>query len=191
MVEVGDYMTPGSPCALVIDEDPFLIVGQVPERDVDDLETGSAGEARLVSGQRVAGTIRFVAKSADPATRTFLVELEVPNPDGQLRDGITAELRVPTKTVVAHKITPAILALDDQGRIGVRIVVAERVRYVPVEIVSDGADGIWVSGLPASATVITVGQDYVADGEKVRAVAEDDPSVPLAIAPPPVTQALR
>jgi len=173
MADVGDYLAPGQPCAMVIDQDPFLVVGQASERDVGALATGDSGWAKLVTGERVEGKIRFVSKSADPATRTFRVELEIPNPKGTIRDGITAEMHVAGEEVTAHRVSPAILALDDQGRLGLRIVEAgNRVKFVSVTMVSDTPQGVWVAGLPATATVITVGQEYVTPGQEVQ-VTED------------------
>lgn len=172
MVDVGDYMNTGSPCAVLMAEDPFLVVGQVSERDVNSVKPGDKGVARLVTGETVEGTIRFVSKVADPATRTFRVELEVPNPGGTLRDGVTAEMRIAVREVRAHRVSPAILSLDDAGQIGVRIIEDGVVKFMPVGIVSDAADGVWISGLPETVTIITVGQDYVSNGQKVSVQAE-------------------
>jgi multidrug efflux system membrane fusion protein len=174
MVNVGDYLAPGQPCAMVIDQDPFLIVGQVSEKDVQKINIGDSGWASLITGERVNGKVRFIAKSADQATRTFRVELEVKNPDGKIRDGVTAEIHVNSATVEAHRISPAILSLDDKGTIGVRIVDAQKkVQFVPVKIVADGTDGVWVTGLPKTVTIITVGQEYVTNGQEVDATPED------------------
>jgi membrane fusion protein, multidrug efflux system len=173
MVDVGDYLAPGQVCALVVALDPFLVVGRVSEQDVHYIQIGNTGWAKLVTGERVEGKVRFVAKSSDNATRTFRVELEVPNPNGAMRDGITAEMHIAAATVEAHKISPAILTLDERGQLGVRIVDQnKRVRFVPVKIIGDGPDGVWVTGLPKQVTIITVGQDYVSEGEVVNAVPE-------------------
>jgi multidrug efflux system membrane fusion protein len=173
MVDVGDYLAPGQPCALVVALDPFLIIGRVSEKDVHFIQIGNSGWAKLVTGERVEGKVRFVAKSSDNATRTFRVELEVANPEGRLRDGITAEMHIAAATVDAHRITPAILALDDRGQLGVRIVDAQRrVRFVRVTIIGDGPDGVWVVGLPRTVTIITVGQEYVNEGQQVNIVVD-------------------
>lgn len=174
MVEVGDYMVPGTTCALIVDLHPVLVIGQVSENEVTLIKIGDRGWAQLITGERAEGHLRFVAQSADPATRTFRVELEVPNDANTIRDGVTAEIHITTRTVVAHRISPAILGLDDRGVVGVRIVEAgNRVRFVPVTIISDSADGMWVTGLPATVTVITVGQNYVVNGQVVNPVPED------------------
>jgi multidrug efflux system membrane fusion protein len=174
MVEVGDYMVPGTTCALVVDLHPMLVVGQVSENEVPLIKIGDLGWAKLVTGERAEGHLRFVAQSADPATRTFRVELEVPNDASTIRDGVTADIHVTTRTVTAHRISPAILALDDRGVVGVRIIEqGNRVRFMPVTIISDGPDGMWVMGLPPTVTIITVGQEYVTNGQIVNPIPED------------------
>lgn len=173
MVELGDYVKDAAAIALLIDEDPFLIVGQVSENEVGRLRLGSQGEAKLVTGEAVSGEVSFIATAADPATRTFRVELQVPNPDRALRDGVTAEVRFPTSSVPAHFISPALLTLNDAGTVGVRAVDAaddqghRKVRFFPVKLVDDKADGIWITGLPGEIEIISVGQEYVREGELV------------------------
>lgn len=169
-VDVGDYMRVGDKCALLIAPEPFLAVGQVSERDVSDLAVGDPASATLVTGETVNGHIRFVASRADDTTRTFRVEVELPNPSGLLRVGVSADIHIPIKKVKAQKISPGILVLDDDGVVGVRAVENGIVHFLPVQIVSDGPDGMWVSGLPDHLSVITVGQSYVTDGERVKAV---------------------
>lgn len=174
MVEVGDYLSPGQPCAMVIDQDPFLVVGQVSEKNVGQLHIGDKGWAKLITGERVEGTVRFISKSSDPSTRTFRLELEVANKDGALRDGITADIHVSAASVEAHKISPAILGLDERGVVGVRTIDEKKhVKFMPVTIVADGPDGVWVAGLPKTVTIITVGQEYVVNGQEVTVTPED------------------
>ncbi len=171
--EIGMLLNVGDVCAEVVAHDPMLVVAQVSERDVGKLKPGMPGRARLVTGQTVDGTLSYIAPSADPATRTFRIELSVPNPDGELRDGVTAELFIDTETTLAHRFSPAILALDDSGVIGVRTIVdGNKVAFVPVHILGSEDGKVWVSGLPDSVTIITVGQNYVSDGETVEPVFE-------------------
>jgi len=173
-VDTGDYMRAGDRCALLIAPEPFLAVGQVSEREVGEMKVGGPASAVLVTGETVDGKIRFVANRADDTTRTFRVEVELPNPDGKLRDGVSADIRIPVKELKAVKISPGILVLDDNGAVGVRAVESGTVHFHPVEIVSDGPDGMWVSGLAGGMMVITVGQLYVSDGERVIVVPQGD-----------------
>jgi multidrug efflux system membrane fusion protein len=171
-VNVGDYMRVGDKCALLIAPEPFLATATLNEQEVGSVTVGDPATVTLVTGQTVTGKVRFVADKADPATRSFRVDVELPNPDAKLRDGVSADIRIPVKRVMAQKISPAILVLDDNGTIGVRTVKDGKVAFVPVRVISDGPAGMWISGLPDRVTVITVGQEFVSDGEKVETVAD-------------------
>ena len=172
VAELGAYLKVGEVIAQLVDEDPYLVIGQVSEIDVARLALDADGEARLVGGEPVHGRIRFIAATADPETRTFRVELEVANRERRLRDGVTAELRLPVGTIRAHVVSPAVLTLDDEGRIGVRAVGTDsRVRFYPVKILADDNDGVWLAGLPEVVDVIVVGQEFVRHGDRVEAVA--------------------
>src|SRR5690606_9954600 len=149
MVEVGDYVGIGDPVARVADNDPLIAVGELSEREIGTLEIGSAGRAQLVDGQIAEGTIRYISPVADASTRTFRIELAIPNPDGALPAGMTAQLRLPAAEVEAHFLSPALLTLDDDGDVGVKVVDEKnKVRFHEVRIVQSASDGIWVTGLP-------------------------------------------
>jgi multidrug efflux system membrane fusion protein len=170
-VNVGDYMRAGDKCELLIAPQPFLAVGTVSEEEVGQIEIGDPATAVLVTGETVQGKVRFVADRADPSTRTFRVEVELPNPDAKLRDGVSADVHIPVRQVKAQHISPGILVLDDSGKVGVRAVVNSVVQFMPVQILSDGPDGMWVAGLPERVNVITVGQEFVSNGQHVNAIA--------------------
>jgi multidrug efflux system membrane fusion protein len=171
-VDVGDYMRPGDKCEMVYAPEPFLAVGAVSEHDVGQITVGDAASATLVTGQTVSGKVRFVADRADATTRTFRVEVELPNADNSLRDGVSADIHIPVKHVAAVHISPGILVLNDGGTVGVRVVQNGIVQFMPIQIVSDGPDGMWIAGLPEHVNVITVGQEFVTDGEKVKTVID-------------------
>ena len=169
--ELGAYLKAGDPVATIVDGDPLLIVVQVTELEVGALKVGDPGRATLVTGETVEGSIRFIAAAAEPETRTFRVELEVPNPNFTLRDGVTAELRLPVQSVPAHRLSPAALTLDEAGAVGVRTVGPDSVvSFVPVQVIAQAEDGVWLVGLPQEADVIVVGQEFVRAGDRVRAV---------------------
>lgn len=167
-VNVGDLMKNGDKCALLIAPEPFLAIGQVSEHDVASIRPGDPATATLVTGQTVPGRVRFIANSADPTTRTFSLEVELPNPDAKLRDGVSADIRIPVRNVEAMKISSGILVLSDSGVVGVRTVEKGIVHFRPVQIVSDNPDGMWVTGLADGIDVITVGQEFVSEGARVK-----------------------
>lgn len=166
--ELGALMQQGTACATVMELDPIKLVGFVAEADIDRVTVGAMAGARLVSGLQVTGQVTFVGRSADPLTRTFRVEVTVANADGALRDGQTAEMLIAAEGTSAHRLPASALTLDDTGRLGLRIVDSDRTaRFVPVTVLRDTPQGIWLTGLPERATVIVVGQEYVTDGTAV------------------------
>ena len=174
-VEIGDYVEEGAAVATVVDQDPYLVIGYVSEQDVGKLALDNRGTATLITGETLSGHIRYIASMAEPQTRTFRIELEVPNSNESLRDGITAELRIGVETVAAHFVSPAVLTLDDDGVIGVRLVdEGDRVVFHRAEIVGDSEGGVWLASLPETVRLITVGQEFVRDGDVVEASPEED-----------------
>ena len=167
----GELVTVGSVCAVLIAPDPVFIVGAVTERDVGRLRAGMDGTAQLVTGEKVSGAIRFVGGAAEPSTRTFRIEMEVSNPDGRLRDGVTATMRIPLKGEAAHRLPHSALTLNDAGQLGVRIIEqGDTAQFRPVKVLTDERGGVWVGGLPRDITVIVAGQDFVTDGQRVGPV---------------------
>lgn len=169
--EIGSLLQPGTLCATVIDLDPMKIVGYLPQTAVDSVRLGAEATARLASGREVAGTVRFLARSADPSTRTFRVEIETPNPGGEIRDGQSADIRIRVDGTAAHLIPGSALTLDDTGTMGLRLVDGtDIVRFVPVRLLRDTPQGVLVTGLPDQARIIVTGQEFVTDGVRVTPV---------------------
>lgn len=174
LVEVGDFAEMGDPIMKVLDLDPVLAVGNISERNLARVRVGAAAAVRLITGQTIDGHIRYIASEADPATRTFRIEVEIANPVAAIADGITAEVRLPAEQIFAYRISPAILTLADDGEVGVKILGPDNtVDFKPVQIIDDEPDGLWVSGLPEQVTFITVGQEFVTKGQTVQPVDEE------------------
>ena len=168
-VEKGDFVKIGDNIAKIVDLDPILAVGFISEKDIDAIKIGGRGHIKLTNGRTANGTVRFIGSVADSATRSFRVELQIPNSDYKIRSGLTGELTLLLKPIQAHVISPAVITLADDGRIGVRIVDDNNiVRFVKIKILSDSAEGLWVSGLKDGQRLITVGHEYVKAGQLVR-----------------------
>ncbi len=182
LVEIGDYVKTGDPVAIFVDDHKIVISANISEFDADQVAIGNPGSARLAAGQIVEGLIRYVAPVADESTRTFRVELEVDNTEGTYRGGISAELIIPTETVYAHKISPSVLTLDDEGNLGIKTVDdAGRVTFHYADIAMSSSDGVWITGLPHSASIITVGHGFVNVGAYVDAIPEVEIDTAVAI----------
>ncbi|MCB1387810.1 MAG: efflux RND transporter periplasmic adaptor subunit [Rhodobacteraceae bacterium] len=167
--ETGSLMAAGGLCATVIQLDPMLIVGYAAEAQIDRLAVGAMAGAQLSNGSRVMGQVTFLAHAADAATRTFRVEVTVPNPDLAIRDGMSADMLVAATATRGHLVPGSALTINDEGVLGLRLVDAEsRTYFQPVTVLRDAPQGFWVAGLPPEADVIVVGQEYVTDGIPVR-----------------------
>ncbi|MEL7491713.1 MAG: efflux RND transporter periplasmic adaptor subunit [Pseudomonadota bacterium] len=182
MIEVGDFMGVGEPCGVVIQRSPYLVSGSVSERDVSKVAIGDAGVARLSTGEVIEGKVRFVASAANPATRTFKVELEIPNEGGALKDGVTADFQVFAARRDAHLVPRSSLLLDDTGRISVRTVNGDdRVETFPVSILGEEDEGVWINGLEGRLALITRGQDFVSAGQQVKTVEQTEQTSEAAL----------
>lgn len=171
--ELGSLMQPGAVCATIIQLDPIKLVGFVPEAQVDRVRVGATAGAELASGQRVQGEVTFLSRSADERTRTFRVEITVPNTELLIRDGQTANILIQTEGLPAHLLPSSSLTLNDAGILGVRLVVDGVVEFAPVQLIRDTARGVYLSGLPETADVIVVGQEFVTAGVAVETTLEE------------------
>ncbi len=173
--ELGSFLQKGTLCATLIALDPIKMVAFAPEKSVDKLHVGAPVKGRLITGQSVTGEISFVSRSADRDTRTYLIEAETANEDLSIRDGMTVEIDVSLEGEPAHLLPQTALTLDNEGVLGVRINDDGIAKFIPVEILRDAPDGVWIAGLPDAADVIIVGQEFVIDGQKLN-VSYIDPT---------------
>lgn len=168
-VELGSYLKDDTLVGTLIDLDPVHIVAFISEQDIGDVAKGSKASAILPNGHEITGDISYVAKTAEDQTRTFRIEIDVPNPDLKIVEGLTAKINIPTSQKSAHKISSAILTLIDDGTVGLKAVDNEnKVVFYPVDIISTEGNLTWVAGLPERAHVVVVGQDFVIEGQTVE-----------------------
>jgi multidrug efflux system membrane fusion protein len=171
--EVGGaaFSMAGREIATLVALDPMLAVVEVSERRLAGMKVGSVGSVKLVTGESMNGNIRFVAKTATKGTRTYRVEVELPNPDGAIPDGITAEVSIPVAAVQAARVPRSALTIASNGDIGVRAVGENGiVAFHRVSIAEDEQTYMWITGVPDGARVIVAGQDFVREGQVVEAV---------------------
>ncbi len=169
LASVGSMAGPSAPCATIVQLDPMLFKTQVPEARMQYARVGLPATVTTITGKSVEGKVSYLSSVADDATRSFAAEIEIPNADGAVLDGITAQAVVNVGTAPAHLLPQSVLTLDDEGVLGIRAVENSKVAFYPVTIVMDTRDGVWVTGLPASVDIITVGQEFVIPGQTVDA----------------------
>lgn len=170
-VELGSHVERGDPVALLVDESVLKAVGRVSQQAAGDLKLGQTVTLKLLDGGEAEGKVTYISRLGDSQTHSFKIEAEVPNPDDQLNAGVSAQLSIGVGQQKAHFLSPAVLSLSDKGQVGVKSVDEQgKVAFYPISLVRTEADGVWVSGLPDEATIITQGQGFVNAGESVTPV---------------------
>jgi multidrug efflux system membrane fusion protein len=95
---------------------------------------------------------------------------------------MTAELMIPAETIYAQRISPSLLTLDEEGNLGVKTVSESgKVEFHIADVAMSSSEGVWIAGLPYSATIITVGQGFVNEGAIVDAIPEQEIDTAVAI----------
>ncbi|MBS3805530.1 MAG: efflux RND transporter periplasmic adaptor subunit [Oleiphilaceae bacterium] len=167
-VEEGDFLSRGTPVATVVDLNPIRVKGFLSERYLNRIEVGSRAEVRLINGSVHEGEVTFIGRVASAATRTFPLEVVIDNTDGAIIEGLTAEITLFADELSAHRLPSSMLTLNDNGTLGVKGVSGEnRVVFYPAAVVRDTPEGVWLTGLPESARLIVVGQEFVGTGQRV------------------------
>ncbi len=170
-MQVGQAVQIGSAIATIVDPDPMLAVGAVTEARRAKIAIGQTAMVRFINGPVVPAKVSFVGLSAEKATRTYPVQAVMTNANGAIPDGVSCEMTVTLAPVMAVGVPRSGLVFSDDGRLGVRLATPEdKALFQPVTIVDDAVDTVWVSGLPATVRIITVGQDFVRDGDPIIAV---------------------
>lgn len=172
--ETGTFMADGTNCAEIIDLDPITVEAFASETEVGQIELGQAAAVTLVGGAVAEGEVSFISRMGDEQTRTFAVEVTIPNPDHRIRAGMTAEIAILLPPEHAHRVPQTALTLDDEGRLGVRVAEEGRARFYPVRLRRETPDGAWIDGLPERADIIVIGQEFVRDGSRIAAVPISD-----------------
>lgn len=169
-IEEGSYVSFGTKIYQLSKLDPISTRSFVTERQVKILEVGQKSQVTTIGGQIFEGVVRYVSKVADEKTNTYRVEVGIDNTDLELLSGMSVKVVVPTKSGQFTKISPALLSLDEEGNVGIKVVESGVVKFIPVDFSKSESDGIWITGLPESSRIITLGQGFVRDGDKVDAV---------------------
>jgi multidrug efflux system membrane fusion protein len=173
-VQRGSAILAGAEVATLINLDPLLAVGEVSERDLKFLKIGNEADIRLVDGTVVKGTLRYISRDASSATRTFRIEVAIPNEDKSLPAGMTAEMTLLAEATDSVVLPRSVVTLSANGDLGIRAVDKDnKVVFFPIDLVDDMANGLVLAGIPADARVIVAGQDLVTEGDEVKPVEAD------------------
>ena len=167
-LDVGDFLPRQGVCATVLDLNPILVSAEISENDMSEISLNSSAKVELNNGKVFEGNVKFISSSANPVTRTFRIEISVPNPESEIKDGMTSEVTLKGTERLAHIVPVSVLRLDANGDLGIRTIDGDGlVAFRSIDLIEDTSTGAWISGLDTISTIITVGQDYVSQGEKV------------------------
>ena len=168
-VEEGTYVRPGDMIVKIVDLNPIKIQGYISESDVNKIKLGKKANIEISNSQKKNGIITFISPVAETSTRTFEFIVEVNNDDLLFKSGQTTSISIDINSVNAHKISPSILTLQDDGSVGIKALNNKnKVIFYPIEKVKDTIDGMWVTGLPDQVRIIVTGQEYVTEGQIVE-----------------------
>jgi membrane fusion protein, multidrug efflux system len=177
-VEVGSLVAPGTQLARVIDAGTVKVTGGVPERFAGQIQRGAAVEIALdgVGGVVHNGRVDFVGAAVESSTRTFPIEIRVPNASGGFKPGMIANLRLARATVAEALVVPqeAVLRVEDGYVVYVVNETAEgpTAEVRPVTLgPAQGNRVIIDAGLRSGDRVIVVGQSRVAPGDRLEVVS--------------------
>ncbi len=184
--EVGEYVGPGAPLAHIVDYDIVKVMASVPESDVRFITPDKEVEIWIPALEKTfQGKVFRRAIIATVATRTFPVEIHVPNESHDILPGMRASVVVPRKDYGEIVVVPRDAILEGFNR-QEAMVLGEKsgTDYVAelraVELgPAKGANVAVLSGLKAGEKIIVKGHRSLADGTKVR-VMNDTPEEPVA-----------
>jgi multidrug efflux system membrane fusion protein len=167
-MEEGDYVRVGDVVANIVDDNTLLASGYLPQQSIGKIRVGQPAKARVFTGEELEGTVTYISALSGNESRTYRVELEIPNPKHLLTAGVSTMITLSAGASEGHFISPSALSLGGEEQLGVKVVGNDnRVIFYPVDIVRTEMNGIWVSGLPSRINLITLGQGFVNAGEEV------------------------
>jgi RND family efflux transporter MFP subunit len=176
--EPGELVAPGQPVITFgTDADGWVFRASVSERDVRRLARGDAAALnfRGPPPATLAAVVAQVAEAADPQTRTFELELTVPENPAGLRSGAVGTLTIVKPGAVARPRVPLAALLEGHGRTAFLFELnsdGRTVRRRPVEIeLLLGDSAFLATPLAAGTRIVTAGAEYLRDGEAVVVAA--------------------
>jgi len=187
-VSEGQMIREGEQVAQLIIDQPLRMWVNVPERYTPYATVGQEVRLSVAShpGRVFAGTVMWINPSVDPDSRTFQVEVSIPNEDRALRPGGFVKASVITNRASERTVVPIESIMRFAGVTKLFVVEGDKARAVTVETGSESNGWVEVRGeLPASFDVVVSGQTQLADGTSVTIrQTQDQPAAEAARAEP-------
>ena len=171
-VELGDYLKKGDEIVKVVDLNPIFFTATVNEKDIGYVFIGQKGIVKLTNGTISKGKINYISAISDKQTRKFKIQMEINNNNLKILSGLTGEIQMKLKPESSYFIPSSIVTLNENGELGVKFIQNGTVKFKQVNILSDTGSGFWIKSFEdlEEIDIITLGQEYVLDGEEVNVV---------------------
>lgn len=156
----------------IMDSRRLRVQVYVPQPEVPNIRNGLPVKIILeeLPGRVFPGTVTRFTPALDPATRTMLTEIELPNPDGLLHPGAYASVLLEVERKTDALLLPVAALLVEKAGASVFSVVDGNARKLPVRTgFNDGVNVEITDGLTNTAAVILLGKLALADGQAVNA----------------------
>lgn len=177
MVEIGALLSPGMPVARIVDADPVKIRAGVPERYAPDVRIGAGLEVTfdVLPDAGGPGQVSYVGAAVDPGSRTFPVEVEMPNPGGLIKPEMVAAVALERRALDGVVVVDQESLVRLEGGYMTFVVEGEGdeavARSRPVVLGPSQANRVVIrEGLTPGERLIVTGHRSVADGDRVRIV---------------------
>ena len=163
----GELVMPGEKVYELIDLSSLKIFGYINENEILSISLNNEVSISIL-GEEIEGKIDYISPISDPNTKTFEIVVKVDNKNYRYKDGLSSMISIKKGEVLAHKISPSILALGNDGALGVKVINDEsKVMFKEIQVIEDTSEYMLVTGLNEKEQLIIVGQQYVSTGEEV------------------------
>ena len=168
-LETGQFVQKDRTVATILGLTPMKLIAPVPQTQIGNILIGDRVIIAIPGIQEKEGIVKQIASAANQATRTFNVEIEIDNKERSLRSGMSSEVLIVIDNAEAFLVSPAHLAINDDGSLKVKTVDNDnRVKVVDVNLVRASGNMAFVSGLKDGDIMLTTGQAFVSEGEEVN-----------------------
>ncbi len=175
-VELGDYLKKGDSIAKIVDLDPIFVIATANEKEINKIKLNQTANVRI-GGEIEKGIVDYISKTSDPLTRSFKIQVKIKNSDYSILSGLSSEVEIMGPPTDAFFIPSSLVTLSNNGEIGIKIIMDQKVKFIPISIISDTGKGYWISSEDLmkndEVSIITQGQDFTLDGEKVNVIKND------------------
>jgi multidrug efflux pump subunit AcrA (membrane-fusion protein) len=169
--DLGEYVSPATKVATVVSTNPLRVRIDIPEQALSSIQMGQSVSVNVSAypDRNFSGRVHHVAPSVTPNSRTLTIEAVVENPDGLLKPGQFATVRILQSQTSAAVLVPLRSIRAESGTSYVFVIKDGRAEKRIVQIGQTDADLVEIkSGVAAGEQVATGNVELLNDGAPVR-----------------------